>query len=300
MQENENKPLEETSKENVEQPQQAENLVVENLEVHDVQEVKEKVGEESKTVQIMEVNKNYLPSPTVLQNDGFSQVRQANQALEEIKALAAVICKSKLSPLKTVEDVTLAIITGQQYGFNFMNSVANIFPINGKPTLSVHLHRALILNAGIFFKKDYDFEPMFIYIQTDKDGKVLKNGENQPYILGTFTKDNAPAYSVTNNKAVDRITQYTFKRQLKQPDGTFEKLEVVSRFKMSNATHLMEKDNWINYPERMLDARAFGIGSKEIGADILFGIYTISELADTYNIPYVIDENLQETILLQK
>jgi hypothetical protein len=47
----------------------------------------------------------------------------------------------------------------------------------------------------------------------------------------------------------------------------------------------------------MCDARAFTAGAREIASDIIFGMYSINELADTYDIPYTITDTLEESIV---
>lgn len=232
-------------------------------------------------------------SPTLPNDkDSFGLITETAKHLGNMGAIAETLIKSGLCPLKKKEDVILAIITGNQYNLPFMTSVNNIFPINGKPTLSIHLHRAMLLQHKIMFKKELDFEPMYEYA-------VKKGDKFQVIGVGTkYDKDDFPD-AVKGFKEVDRITRYRFKRKVKQIDGTYETLEVVSEFRISEAVRagLATKAVWENYPARMCDARAFGIGSKEIASDILFGIYSISELADVHNIPYNVSANLEETII---
>ena len=245
-------------------------------------------------------------STTSLQtSEQFAIIKATSQAIGDMKAIASVLIKGQLCPLKKEEDVVLAIITGNQYGFPFMTSVNNIFPINGKPTMSVHLHRALLLKHKIVFNKIADFEPMYDFAATDAEGKVLTRkvstpqGEKQvPIILKRDIMANKPANSIASNP-VDTVTRYEFSRLLRQIDGTFAKISVVSEYKLSDAStaDLLSKDNWVKHTPRMLDARAFAIGSKEIASDILLGVYTISELADEFNVKYTVSASLEETVI---
>lgn len=63
-------------------------------------------------------------------------------------------------------------------------------------------------------------------------------------------------------------------------------IKVVSKFTMvdANIAQLDTGVNWTKYPQRMCDARAFSIGAREIASDVLFGMMSLSELADANNV----------------
>ena len=192
-----------------------------------------------------------------------------------------------------------------QYNFPFMTSINNIYPINGKPSMSTHLHRALVLKHKIFFQKTEDFVPVYQFGLLASDGKSFDMVEQNikgvikkiPRQLKTGTlAEKGDNFGII--KEVDRVTKYKFIRYLEMPDKSFEKLEIFSEYKMSDADKagLLEKDNWIKHPQYMLDARAFSKGSREIASDILLGIYTINELADDANVSYTVSSSLEETV----
>ena len=280
--------------------------VVEEVTEEDNQGIEDDIQNTNETIE------NQLTPFFVSNNEplsgNFAVIRETAQALADMTNIANIICKSKLSPLKTPADIVLAIITGNQYGFPFMVSIANIYPINGKPSMGTHLIRGLIIKNKIIFRKVYNYEPVYEYAKAKKeDGKIVLvkvtkpvNGQPKevPVLIGRFTKQEAPEETHIRGEIVDYITKYTFTRKIKDVDNSWTMLEVESEYKMSEARNagLLDKDNWINHPARMLDARAFNIGAKEIAADILLGMYSISELADEANIKYNIDSSLQETI----
>jgi hypothetical protein len=212
-----------------------------------------------------------------------------------MQEIARVFIKSGLSPLKKEEDVILAIVTGNQYGFAPTISIQSIYPINGRASLSTHLHRALIIKGGIFFKKVYNYEPCYPYARRVQSKTDATKTEIE--VIGNGPKAEVPEGCTCGVKVVDYITKYIFKREVRI-GGKLEVYEVESEFKISEAdgAGLLVKDNWKNYPARMLDARAFSIGAKEIAADILMGIPSVNELADETNVRYEIDSNLQERL----
>lgn len=278
-----------TSKENVD-----DSLVPQLNEVEEQEEVAEEIKQE-----IQMYSPESFPATLLPSSNSFTGLQETVNALDAMDKLAGVLIKSLLCPLKKKEDITIAIITGNQFNFPFMTSINNIFPINGKPTLSVHLQRALILRNKVIFNKIYDFEPLYDWAKI-VDGNVAKGANNQPIILGRFTVKDKPLEPCVASPERDRITKYQFKRLIKLEDGSFEKLEVFSEFKMSDADKagLLGKDVWIKYPSRMCDARAFAIGSREIASDITLGISTVSELADINNVKYSVSENLEETVII--
>lgn len=223
-------------------------------------------------------------------DSNFKFIDDTFAALGKMSAIAKIVSQSKLSPLKTEADVTIAIITGNQYGFPLMTSIGNIYPISGRPALSTHLHRALILKHKIFFEYIYNFEPIYDYL-AKKGDKIV--------VVGRGVAKEKPENTVLGKVAVDRITKISFERQIKQPDGSYRTMKVVSEFTMVEASNagLLDKDTWINFPARMLDARAFNIGARAIASDILLGIYSISELAEIEGVPYTISASLEEKVL---
>lgn len=227
--------------------------------------------------------------------NSFESIKQTSEYLKYIKNIAEELIGSQLCPFKKVEDAVLAIITGMQYNFPFMTSINNIYPVNGKPAMSTHLHRALVIQKGIIFKKLYNYEPIYKFaIKKDKG-----DGTKETISVGIGTLLEKQEGWIASIEPVDRITKYSFSRKIKQLDGTYETLTTESEFKLSDAIQagLANKDNWKNFPQRMLDARAFSIGAKEIASDILLGIYTISELAEQHNLDYIISPTLEESII---
>lgn len=244
----------------------------------------------------------------------FQYIEGLSAQMGNLEKIGTMFVKGALCAAKTVPDFIVATITGQQLNLPMMTSVNNIINISNKPSLATHLMRALILRAGILYDKVDDYEPMYVYYEGESDpanpGKLravkipVKNpAEGQPSTvavpLGTTTRgDLDESKYVIGRQAVDRVTTYIFTRMLKQADGSYKTMKVISRFSMSDATkaELQDKDNYKKYPARMLDARAFAIGAREIGADVLFGMYSIAEMADANNVNYTMSDTFNEGI----
>lgn len=256
----------------------------------------DKVSGEDKNLELSKT-----PSPSLSNFSDFSYIEALAQQLENLTKVASVFVKGGLCPIKKEEDFIIAVSMGQQLGLPLSTSINNIIVISNKPALTTHLMRALVLKHGIIAEKVADFEPMFAYYEAEEvEGKlVAKKIEGLPIQRGVdILKNIDDTKYIIGRKEVDRITRYKFTRAMLQADGKFKDLVVQSSFKWSDAVRaeLATKDTYTKYPERMLDARAFAIGAREIANDILFGMYTISELADTKNMNYTMDSNMEETI----
>lgn len=281
---------------------------VEDSIVPQINEIIETEEAEEIKQEIQNYQPESFPAHLLPSSNTFAGLQETTQALEAMKTLAGTLVKSGLCPLKKVEDVVVAIITGNQFGFPFMTSINNIFPINGKPTLSVHLQRALILKQKVLFKKISNFEPIYTWAKVDNEGKVITktqtNSQGQsrsvPDTIGNYTIKNKPIIPCVAIAEFDRITEYEFTRLIQLQDGSYKELVVNSEFRMSDAAKagLLEKDVWVKYAPRMCDARAFAIGAREIASDITLGISTLNELADAHNIKYSVSENLEETVII--
>ena len=188
------------------------------------------------------------------------------KTVEDMLGLAQTLINSKLVPptLKTPEIVVTVIQQGRELGFGAVTSINNINNIQGKPCLSVHAINAKLTQKGIKIKTLKDFE-----LIKDANGKV------------------------------DATTTIRFYVPLVVPINGQNYLEEDVSFKWSQAVDmgLTTKDNWIKMKSIMLWNRCFSMGARRVAADALLGLYEVSELADTMNVPYNITEEGTVTIL---
>ena len=211
--------------------------------------------------------------------------------LEKMRIFAKEVIKSGVSSFKKEADVIVVLIRGAELGLPYGVSVNNIFPINGKTGMSVHLHKALLTNAGVYFELIEDFVPVYNYGKTTDKGFV---------VFGTTTATKVEGFQV-QPLIVDRQTTYYFERETRLPlSGKIKTKKVTMSFKYSEAVQagLTEKDVWVKYTRSLMKARAFTNGSTEIASDVVQGMYSINELAMEFNKDFTIDENLQESIII--
>ena len=214
----------------------------------------------------------------------------------ELRDFSERIAKSKLTPLKNGDDILAAVLYGKELGLDPMTSVNNIYPINGKATLGVHLINSLLQKAGVVVEIINDYEPCVPFVMKGEDDKpLLKDGK--PTVIKTDYISITPRdFEVKSKTIVDYRTTVKLTRQLRQPDGKYREVVILSSFGNSDAIKAgllggdKPKDNWTNWTKQMCLNRAVTFGGRLIGADILLGMYETSELADTANIKYTMTE----------
>ena len=84
---------------------------------------------------------------------------------------------------------------------------------------------------------------------------------------------------------VDFVTEYKFTRY-KMINGKEREITCISHFSFSEAqtAELFKKDTYIKYARILIGHRAFTLGAREIGADLLMGVMESSELKIVENI----------------
>lgn len=239
-------------------------------------------------------------TPAVLTSDELATLDYVDFSTPaRMLALGNVLAKSQLVPLKKPEDVVVALMTGKELGLPFVTSVSQIYPINGRPTLGVHIQKGILLKNGIAFKKIEDAVTIYEFVKTNKDGVIIKEPKKVkqegkiveiqvPIVLSQGTLQEQPENSA--KRAIDTRTTYEFSRDLKSPSGKYREVTARSSFSINEAKEadLLEKDVWQKYWRRMLDARAFTIGAREIADDLLLGMMTPEEMgAGTEDTDYI-------------
>ena len=216
-------------------------------------------------------------------------------------SFAEQVLKSGLKPtyIKTPQDVVSAIIMGRELGFSPFVSMNNIYPIEGKPTVGVHLFTALALKNKTTYEILDDFKPIHSY--TDSMGNsyetsYLKDNKDT-YFVAAFAPDKIPkGFKPPEGKVVvwksvtpiDYITRIRFDRVM--TDGKI--WTITHSYKYSEAVQagLANKDNWKKQPKTMTRTRCLVAGIKLIGGDYTQGLVETTEMADSVGKVINIDE----------
>lgn len=217
--------------------------------------------------------------------------------LEKMRLFAKEVIKSGVSSFKREADVIVVLIRGKELGLPYGVSVNNIFAINGKTGMSVHLHKAMLQNAGVYFELQEDMVPVYAY-------GIMKEptaGAAKVFVpMGTTTERKVEGFAVSP-KVIDYQTTYYFEREVRMGVSgkvRTKKLKMSYRYSEAQTAQLTEKDVWVKYSRSLMKARAFTSGASEIASDVVQGMYGINELAMEFGKDFKIDENLQETIII--
>lgn len=205
--------------------------------------------------------------------------------LDKMFEFAEKIAKSDFSPLKKAPDIVNAILMGRELGIAPIVSIQNIYPINGRAVLGVHILKGLLLRAGVSYDIIEEYAPQYAYIDSNNVTYTSENVESNRDLFEIINPTTDPATFTKGKKQVLRSlvpTDYRTKIKFKRvtENGTLE----ITRSKLrSDYNHLNNKDNWKNSPKDMLLARVMGVGSRDIAADIVGGIMLPDEVESSFS-----------------
>lgn len=234
---------------------------------------------------------------------------------QEIAIFAEVLVKAKMCPFKEPADATIALIAGKELGLSLAATLQGIHPIEGRPSLGVHIKKGILLQNNVLFRRVRDMEDYFEYVDFNIEDKKkhderekIKPPEKRkgykPELIGYGYLDdlekftNLAKYEVRKRK-IDIRTEYLFTRYFNTHKGVVKNTaKGIFSYSEAQTAGLLEKNNWKNYLRDMLASRAFSRGANEIADDLLHGLYSFSELADINDsVTYYIDENGHEQII---
>lgn len=222
-------------------------------------------------------------------------------SIDDLTEILTKFIKSKKIGVDSTEDAIAIFMMSKELDLPFNMMASHSHLINGKPGVDIHIIKALLLRAGsIWWTLDKDYTPIHEYVSADGVKFTSINlPDNVRVVYSKEAKDRADAEGLTpvfpsmnNGKpiVVDYITQYTFHRLIKLPNGEFKEITTIGKFTNSEAiaAGLGIKANgepdlfspWIKYRRVMMQTRAFTYGARDIGSDLLFGYREISEVLD--------------------
>jgi hypothetical protein len=182
------------------------------------------------------------------------ELEKTSSSSTELTTFLKTLIDSKKLPghIKNVDEAFTIAQMGKELGFPTMQAFHYIIPIQGKLSLSAKAVGALLRKGGVK------------YI-TKEDGV---------YVFADGTTDTI-SLKKDGTKPIDRRTTIDFYR-----DGLVESCSFTWRD--AEGQGLTSKDNWTRMPKEMLFARCLAKGANRIGSDLLLGLYTAEELADTF------------------
>jgi hypothetical protein len=174
-----------------------------------------------------------------------------NTALKQF--LSTLIDSKKLpAHIKTVEDAFTIAQMGKELGFPTMQAFHYIIPIQGRLSLSAKATNALLRKGGVkFYTKE---DGLYLFADGTTDIVVSKPDGTKAITLRTtivFIRD-----------GIEEVCSYTWKD--------------------AEDAGLATKENWKKMKKEMLYARCLAKGANRVGSDLLLGLYTTEEMADTF------------------
>ena len=234
---------------------------------------------------------------TLVESEDFNAVDITKiKSAGHLMQLANIVVKAKMCSFKNPEDAMIALMAGKELGLGFTASLSGIHAIENRPSLGVHLKKAILLQNNIIFRRVRDMETYFEFAEDKGNEKFSTIGFGYLDELIEIAKR---TNKEVVKKAIDTRTEYIFTRYFKTPKGII-KNTAIGMFSISDATKakLIGKNNWKNYTRDMLASRAFSRGANEIADDLLNGMYSYSELADINDsVTYYIDDNGNEQLV---
>lgn len=179
-----------------------------------------------------------------------------NNHFQEQKEYLQILIDSKKLPvhIKTVEDAFVIAEYGRELGFPIIQSFKHIIMIQGTPTLSAKAIGAILRKNNVTYTCTED--AVYVY----SDGSVEENSIDKKDI-----------------KVIDRRTTVIFTRGSQVEKVTYTQRDATS-------AGYMEKDNWKRMFKEMAFSRCISKGSNRIGPDLLLGLYSTDEIADSIGV----------------
>lgn len=197
----------------------------------------------------------------LVKSDSSALVKFNNQ--EDLLNFATLMVEQGLVPdsIKKPGHVISIIQMGQELGIGVMTALNGIHNIKGKPTLSVHLVAARLRSKNFRYRFIKDFDKV----------EIGKNSEGKPK-YDVVTEIEFTEYFIFNGNTEKLVSNFSFS------------------WKEAADMGLTVKDNWIKMPKIMLRNRCLVLGSRWVCPESLAGFYETSEMADTFDVSYSIDD----------
>lgn len=234
------------------------------------------------------------------------------------------LVKNKQIGINTPEEALTLYLKANELGVGFASALDHMHVINGKTGIDIHILKAILLKAGRYIRwtKTKDYLPQYQYTDNSslwvshlKPKAFLKwlaeedpYYDNAMYVATKAHMEECKSKSMipirVNNttgklEPFDYITEYKFEREFKFGDA--QKVEIrteISSFTTSEALQSgkyqpndpkMATSPWVAFTKLMLDHRAFTIGARAIGNDLVMGCYERKELYEMNGIDYIMD-----------
>ena len=191
-----------------------------------------------------------LPPARPIQSNALAQLRDHAEAMATAKQLATVMCATQMVPKiyrDKPDDGAAAILYGAEIGLNPIQSMQNVFPVHGMPSLYSRTMVALIKRHG----------PKVQTIESS-DEKVTVWGQAPD---GT---------EETSTWTIERAEKAGYVPEIDEQTG---------KFKVNQYGKLIGNEKYLKDPKAMLYAKAAAEVCRHLAPDVLLGIaYSYEDL----------------------
>ncbi len=240
-----------------------------------------------------------------VQKSNTDLVRSIPNSLEGMIEWAEYLINAGAVPQKTPEDVVIVMQLAKELNMSFIMALSNVYNIQGKNTIGIHLWNGLLQTNGVIIELLEDCVPIYHIrksngIQLQVTGDELENGR---YFAIAASQYDSIKDKVPNGKELVILTHHesmpakivdcrsTVKMTRINRDGT--KSVATRSYCYHEAWRagyisvekgvVVGKDNWIYNFKDMLFARACTRTGKVTGPDYTLGFSEVSEIVDSYD-----------------
>lgn len=243
-----------------------------------------------------------------------------------MKILTNLVASHKLNKVSTPTEALSMYIKTKELGIPFVNSLDHMYEIGGKLGVDVHILRALVLRAGVIhWELIDDYAPLYKYIDNTNmivtsatsdshlpDTCIVVKGNNNEEMKthkdAIVSMGKVPVFKLLDKIVLDsdgkyqyinRVVKYKFTRVLVLGNetktlveyGTFSVRDFYEAGLHLRRDGTLNVDSpYIKYQRNQLEQRAWTLGARKIGDDILQGTYTASELFDMNKMNYKVED----------
>lgn len=105
-----------------------------------------------------------MSNELVKREESITNINLLNpEDVKKAEVFLARLMKTEKSGIKSIEDGLAVIAAAQELKLPFMHCAQNIHVVNGKTVTGVHVIKALLLRAGVVWKKTKDHTPLYQY-----------------------------------------------------------------------------------------------------------------------------------------
>jgi len=213
----------------------------------------------------MDKNKQVEEEDLMVKKESLTKLDNFN-AVDEVIEFAKYAIDSGLIPrsFKKAEAVFAVVQQGRELNLGAFTALNNIHSIQGKPTLSSHMQRALARRNGTYWQVVNDFK--IIPEEKDETGNIIQKK--------------------------DVLTTIRFFTKAVELDDRIIEQDIDYYWSDAMRAGWTSKDNWKKYPKNMMLARCFSKGIMIVDPESQMGFYETTEIADAMGVnDYAVDEN---------